>query len=114
MWVVRQITSERGGGLFGLAVIVALVSSIAAYAVLTVAMSQARQGRVLHERARVRYAAEAGLVMLRERLWRNPGYCGNSAEQIDTNGDGGGDTTVNLSVSNCAAIRRDMTARVTY
>ena len=110
-----RIDNERGGGLFGFAVIVALIASIAAYAVLAVALSQARQGTVLRERPRVRYAAEAGLVMLQQRLWRNPGYCAASSEQIDTNGDGGGDTTVELSVSNCGPTNRhQLLARVTY
>ena len=118
-----KINSERGGGLFGFAVLLALVSSIAAYAVLVVAMSQARQGKVLHERPRVRYAAEAGLVIAQERLWTNPDECtgnppGSTAglsQFIDTNGDSGGDTQVDVTWTNCGAGRRHrLSAKVTY
>ena len=110
-----QINTERGTGLFGFAVVLAIVASIAAYAILVIAMSQARQGHVLQEHPRARYAAEAGLVLLRERLLRNPAYCTSSSELTDTNGDGGGDTWINLQVTNCGVTNRhQLISRVAY
>ena len=116
-------TQERGAALFGTAVATAIVSSIAAYAALTIAMSQARQGKVLHERPRTHYAAEAALVVAQERLWRNPNDCAGApiggtaqvTQGIDTDGTGGADTFVDLSWTNCGAGRRHViSARVTY
>ena len=108
-----RLINERGG-LFGFALIMALVFSISAYSVLFVASSQARQGGALGARSRARYAAEAGIIIAKESLWSNPGYCtGNPT--IDTNGDGVDDTVVNVSVIPCGAgIAHEIRAQVVY
>ena len=105
------LSNSRGLGLLAFAIATAMISSLAAYAALLVSLNQARAGRVLHERPRARYAAEAGLVIAKERLWRNAGDCAGAGlggtagvvQQIDTDGDGSGDTSVQIQWTNCGA-----------
>ena len=100
----------------GFVLILAVVSSIAAYGALMVASSQARQGTVLGTRFRARYAAEAGIVIAQAKLWRDPAYCPAAApEPIDTDGNGSADTTVELTVTNCGAGNaHEVRAKVAY
>ena len=59
---------NRRGVALGIAILVALITGIAAYTVLIVAMSQARQSSFQGVRARARYAAEAALVWANQQL----------------------------------------------
>lgn len=95
----------------------AVISSIAAYAALVVATSQTRYGPLLEHRPPSRYAAEAGLVIAQETLWRDPSYVGG-AQMLDMDADGTADTTVVISVTPVDPMapqgRRRIEARVTY
>ena len=101
MTQMTDLGSERGG-LFGFALILALIASIAAYAALFTATAGGRYGKALKDRPRARYAAEAGIVIAREQLQRVPTYCG-SPVAIDTDADGTNDTTVDITVTACGA-----------
>jgi hypothetical protein len=79
-----------------------LLAAIGAYTMLMVAISRARQQRFHETRTLNRHLAEAGVVIARERLWTVPAYCGGT-EQVDTDGDGTGDTPVSVVVTNCGA-----------
>ena len=50
----------------------ALAASIAAYAMLSVAVGEARHARAFDARARARHAAEAALVWAQQQLWNDP------------------------------------------
>lgn len=108
--------SERGA-LLTFALATAVISSIAAYAALVVATSQARQGRVLQQRPSATYAAEAGVVVAREILWRNPTYTGET-KMLDMNADGVAETQVTITVTPLNPLeplgRRRIEARVIY
>ena len=102
----------------------ALLCSIAAFAVLFMATSQARLGWLYQGRAEARYLAEAGLVIATQKLMADPNYCPGGVctrdpadpingsgincegpERVDTNGDGDTldpeDAVVAVTVTNC-------------
>jgi len=66
-----MMRNKRGAAL-GIAIIAALITGIAAYTILIVAMSQARQSGFTGARAKARYAAEAALVWAHQQLSLNP------------------------------------------
>ena len=121
---------ERGFALAA-AMATALLCSIAAFAVIFMAMFNARQSTFYRDRAQSRYLAEAALVIAMQKL-RNeattpyPSDCtgGNvgtnrtANEFIDTNGDGTTalpDPQVAVTVTNCGAGRpHAITATVPY
>jgi len=84
---MRRLRANRGA-ILAIALMTALVSSIFAYSVLALSVSQGRQARFFRSRTSARYLAEAGMVIAQARLLNNPtGYCSGS-QIIDTNGDG--------------------------
>ena len=103
--------SERGVVL-GLIIITSVIFGIAAFGILMLAMSRLRQGNFLGEnRLRAEYAAEAGLVMAMQELWRDQTDCAfgpanNGVYQLDTDnnpttGPGGSETTVTVTTTGC-------------
>ncbi len=68
--------NNRRGMALGVVILSAVVFSIAAFVMLTMAMSQARLRNLSERRFRAKYVAEAGLVWAMEQLWANPAYCG--------------------------------------
>ena len=97
------------GAVLGVAILTALVSSVAAYIILMLALTQARLARFHRERIRARYAAEAGVIWAQQQLWTTPGYCGNPPPP-SLNG-----LTVTVSVTNCeAGLDHTVKAQVTY
>ena len=54
------------------AVIIALLTAVSVYAVLTMVLAQARQGNALIEQQQAQYAAEGGLVWAQQQLFVNP------------------------------------------
>ena len=108
--------NERGMAL-GFVLIIALLGAIAAYAILMLAISQARHSAFSQERPSARYAAEAGLVWARQRLWEDPTSCfpANPDLSVDADGDGTAETNVDIVASSCGATdRRTLTAQVVY
>ena len=88
----------------------ALVFSIAAFGVLTMAVSRVQQINYLSEnRIRARFAAEAGLVWATQRLWVNtswPPGCIPGTDQAAPPWNGAGSLpTVNVMVRNCGPNR---------
>ena len=112
---------ERSFHRRGIALVVvlltAVVFSIAAFGVLTVAVSRARQIDYLGEdRIRYRAAAEAGLVWAMQRLWVTPGWCGAPPfPPLDTDGDGIPETVVSITVAPCGPnVQHTLDAKVTW
>ena len=118
---------ERGMAL-GIVLMASIVFSIAAYGVLTMAVSRAQQEDFLGDRRiRAHMAAEAGLVYAMQKLWADPNYpnpcCGGGCSgstktdtwPLDTDGVGGTDTTIDISVANCGAGNtHTLSAQVVY
>ncbi len=97
----KQIRN-RGAALVAV-IVTALITSIIAFGALLLAMSHAQTSDVQVDRLRAHYAAEAGLVLAQQKLWANPGYCGEFWS-LDTDGVGGVDpTNVSITVTNCGA-----------
>jgi Tfp pilus assembly protein PilX len=90
--------SERGAALF-FAILFALVGAIMSYAMLILAVSNARQAKFYRTRMPARYAAEAGTVWGRENLYSNPTWGGGTLV-VDPfpPGPGGGDA-INVLVT---------------
>ncbi len=109
---MRCLLNERGG-LLGFALATALISSITIYAVLFSAISQGRQGRFLKERLRAQYVAEAGLVIAKERLWRDPTYAGGVVPVTDTSGLNSTNVTITVTVPDASG-RQQISANVVY
>jgi hypothetical protein len=78
---------NRGLVLLGMSIVIALAASIAAFAMLIVATSEARQGVLLGPRTISRYLAEAAYVRVTEFLWQNRTACPASVS-IDVDGNG--------------------------
>ena len=73
----RGCAKNERGIVLGMAIIAAIIFSIAAFAMLMMAMNQRRRIKEFDvDRLRARYAAEAGLVWAQERLWVDPNFCG--------------------------------------
>ncbi len=58
--------------ILGIMMVTAVGMSAAAYAILFVAVSQAKQATALKDRTQSRYAAEAGIVWAMQRLMLDP------------------------------------------
>ncbi len=86
--------NRERGMVLGIAMLAALIATIASYAMLAVAVSRARQARFYRDRLPARYAAEAAVVRAQQRLWTTPGYCGELGLVI-------GGVTVDVTVSDC-------------
>lgn len=71
----RPARTEQGAALV-VAVLTALLSAIAVYTVMVLALSQARQAQFFRERLVARNAAEAGVVWAQQWLWVHPDDCG--------------------------------------
>ena len=108
---MSNITTQRGLALLGFVVAMATLASIAAYAILFVATSQARLGQFSRERMSSRNLAEAGLVIAMQKLWVDPNYptCPTpgttvtTTETVHTSGVITPDPTVEITVTNCGA-----------
>ncbi len=103
--------AEERGIVLGIVIITAVIFSIAALGMLTVAMNQRQRVKVFDvNRLRARYAAEAGVVWAQEQLWENKNYCGAPQPPSPING-----LTVTVAVTNCGANNTHrITARVNY
>ena len=107
---VAMIRKSEQGVVLGMVIIAAIVFSIAAYAMLSVAMSHRQRVKEFDvDRLRARYAAEAGLVWAQEQLWANPAFCGGAPPFNPING-----LNVAVAVSNCGGPTHQLTASVTY
>ena len=92
--------------------VTALMSAIAIYTVMSLALSQARQAQFYQERLVARNASEAGIVWAQQRLWEDPTYCGAPDPPAALFNP---PTTVNVSVTNCGAGNaHTISAKVTY
>ena len=117
MLTAHMLGTQRGLAMLGMVMAIALTASIAAYATLLVATSQARIATVTTVRSQSRYLAEAGLVIATQKLIANPAYCGGT-ERVDTDGDGvvnASDPSVVVTVTSCGAGNtHQITAAVNY
>ena len=75
--MMSQLLRRERGIVLAVAILTAITCSIAAYLVLFLAISQARQARFYHQRVRARYATEAAIVWIQQELRANPAYCPN-------------------------------------
>ena len=89
---------QERGTVLAVAVLTAIVCSIAAYLVLFLAISQARHARFYHQRVRARYATEAAIVWAQQQLRANPAFCPNLANAPVMEG-----YQVQVTVTNCGA-----------
>lgn len=104
---VRWPRGERGVIALSMAIIVALIGAIASYALLTIAISNARQARFYRTRLPARYAAEAAIVWAQQQLSVSPGFCGGTHTV--------GGVPVSVTVTNCVAGNpHTLSAKVTY
>ncbi len=73
--------NQRGGALTTMMALSA-IASIASYAMLINAISNARHTAYHESRTRARYLAEAGVIFANQQLWADPNYAGGP-ETID-------------------------------
>jgi Tfp pilus assembly protein PilX len=102
--------ADNRGMAMTLVLTMAVVAALAAYGNLMLAVQQARSSEHLQAHALARYAAEAGYIIARERLWVNSNYCTGAdasapgvIENFDGNADGTTDLTIELKVYPCVA-----------
>lgn len=108
-----MLSNDRGVAL-GIILITSVVFGIAAFGLLTLALSRARVGGFLgQERIRAQYAAEAGLVKVMSRLWQNPAEPGPWSYPLDTDNNGLNDTTVNVTRTPSGSLST-LAAKVTW
>ena len=91
---------NQRGMVLSLAVVTALIGSIAALAALMMAFSHSRHAQFHRERTRARYFAELGLVREQLRLWDSPADCGITLIG-DQDGDTVADPDIVVTVSDC-------------
>lgn len=107
--------NQRGGTLTTMMALSA-IASIASYAMIINAISNARHTEYHESRTRARYLAEVGTVFARERLWADPTYAGGPLT-LDFDGDTvvESDETVIITVTNPGAGREhEIIATVPY
>ena len=109
--------TERGVALV-LVAVTAIIFSVAAFAMLTVALSAARRTWLGSEqRLRAKFAAEAGLVWAMQRLFVDPANCfpANPDMSIDTDGPGPLPATgIDIIATPCPSSAMTLKAKVTY
>ena len=119
---MRELANAKGY-ILGMTLILAFVFAIVAYANLMLAVSQAEHRKFAEKHPNASYAAEAGVVIARERLIRNRDYCGPTGtgvwtQQVDSDGDGAvtaADLTVEITINNCGASNsQTISAKVVY
>ena len=122
-----RVSAERGTALT-MAIATALLSSLAAYAILFVIHGQATQAQFFENRTVSQHLAEAGLIIAMQQLMKDPNYpdasCATTpadktvTEYVDTNNDGvaaAPDPAVQITVTNCGAGRDHvLKSKVTY
>lgn len=102
------LSGTRGAVLL-VALVSALLASIASYLVLELAMVQARHAEFHEGHVEAWHAAEGGLVWAYERLLSNPAYCGAPDPPPM------GELNVDVTISDCAPGNpKAITAKVTY
>ncbi len=107
----RSVPHRRGerGAVLMAALISALLSSIASYLVLQLAIAQGRQAKFHREHVEARHAAEAGLVFAYEQLVNDSAYCGAPDPPPM------GTLTVDVTVAPCGGLApRTVSAKVIY
>lgn len=109
--------TKRGVALV-LVAVTAIIFSVAAFAMLTLALSAARRpGLGSEARLRAKYAAEAGLVWAMQRLFVSPSACfpANPDVSIDTDGAGPLPATgVDITATPCPPLDTTLRAKVTF
>ncbi len=118
-----KILSSRSGMVLGMSIILAVLFALVAYSNLLLAISQAEQTRFFKSHPTAKYAAEAGIVIARERLMANPNYCGPGGtgtwtQQVDSDGDGfvkAADLNVQITLSApCPSAKHTISSKVVY
>ena len=98
--------------------VIAVIFSIAAFAMLTIALSASRRpGLGSESRFRATYAAEAGLVWAMQRLFVSPSDCfpANPDVSIDTDGPGPLPATgVDITATPCPPSNTTLRAKVIF
>ncbi len=114
---MTTVTGKRGLAL-AMVIMAALLTTIAAYAILLVATSQAKQGRFNADRTRTRYAAEAALVWAQQRLLADRTWSSAQGGSPDVTIDG---VPVDIIIPPCVPVpqgdpcpSRKLTAKVSY
>ena len=95
--MMSQPLRRERGIVLAVAILTAITCSIAAYLVLFLAISQARQARFYHQRVRARYATEAAIVWAQQRLRADPAYCNTAIPPLFEG------YQVTVTVTNCGA-----------
>jgi Tfp pilus assembly protein PilX len=127
MLTMRRFTGNERGFVLGMSIIMAFMFAIAAYADLMLAVSQSQHTRFWKDHPSAKYAAEAGLIIARERMINSRllgvNYCGPLGvnpwnEQVDSNADDAitaDDLTIQITINNCAAASgQTVTSKVVY
>ncbi len=118
-----KILSNRSGMVLGMSIVLAVLFALVAYSNLLLAISQAEQTRFFKAHPNAKYAAEAGVVIARERLMVNANYCGPGGtgtwtQQVDSDGDGAitaADLNVQITLSApCPAAKHTISSKVVY
>lgn len=117
---------ERGMAL-GMVVAMSLVFAVAAFGVMTLAVSRGQTSSLQAHRLKAQYAAEGALVLAMQRLWQDPEYPASSCvtgpcpacttpgttDLTDTVTVAG--TSVAVTVTDCGAgFTHKLSAKVTY
>ncbi len=105
---MRRAHTRRGSTLV-MAIMVAVIFAVAAYAVLYMSLGMRQRADFSERNLRARYAAESGYIMAMEKMW-TPAGCGSGfTAPFDADGDGVNETTLNVT---CAG--GQVTVQVTY
>ena len=73
MW---RPTRGRRGAALTIAIVFGVIASVASYTLLTIATSQARQGRFFRNRAGARAVSDAAIIWAQQNLYDNPTWAG--------------------------------------
>ncbi len=108
----------RPGIALGVVILTATIFSVAAYAVLAIAIGLRARIDFSKRNVRARYAAEAGMVWGMQQLWANPTWAsplGTVDHWFDSDGDGVNETAIDIILPACTQVpceSRQMAARV--
>lgn len=108
---------NRRGAALGIVIFIAMICGIASYFMLFAAATEARHSKFFRERITARQAAEAGLVIVMQRLWGDPGYCGVGGTGTETFNipNGAAIVLVTVNISDCTlGAPKTLRAQVSY
>ena len=88
---------DRNGSTLVMAILVAVIFAVAAYAVLYMSLGMRQRADFSERNLRARYAAESGYIIAMQRRWTNPNDCPPSTPFDDDDNPATPDVTLNFT-----------------